>query len=607
MLPPSSASLHAGRTRSLGGLGANSTAGLIRRIRELGLEVPPGAGPTQLRAILEDATDDPGAPPRRHPRQGWQLDNRQLSQGTSHLPRSPSSPSRPTSHGTMGTTDPRTRLVELGYEIPSNVVDRGDLEKLVKEAERQRGHNGKRPGELTVELPAPWEQQESRSKPGNFYFLNRVTGERTWEPWFQHESRTTPGRFYYINVVTGDSVWEPPTRRWKEMVQVSRWPSELPGPPPPPPPPPPEEPVFAPPEHVQDHDEPDPPAPAAADYRDNAFTDGVAPEDELPRRKLSTASALSCTHGTRGVRKISVAMDAWDQSVESGVPSPSSEARQTCGQELTWIRGPLIGRGSLGRVFKAVELEDGHLTGRIIAVKEVLINSSDRRDAKFRESLENEVNIMKALKHPHIVEYLGHDYLDECLYLYLEHVPGGSITQALNDFGPLAEGLMASYARQTLEGLEYLHTREPAVIHRDIKGSNILIGDGDTVKLADFGCSKRTDETLTHTMRGSIPWMAPEVLAHARYGRAADLWSFGCVVIEMGTANVPWGRFEHQMAALVKIGLSQETPPLPEQVSSECKDFLNLCVQRDPAERLSATEMLQHPWLSTVFDDWDDT
>eukprot|EP00434_Breviolum_minutum_P018231 symbB.v1.2.016082.t2/scaffold1216.1/size131131/8 len=196
--------------------------------------------------------------------------------------------------------------------------------------------------------------------------MTAVTGERTWEPWFQHESRTTPGRFYYINVVTGDSVWEPPTRRWKEMVQVSRWPSELPGPPPPPPPPPPEEPVFAPPEHVQDHDEPDPPAPAAADYRDNAFTD-----DELPRRKLSTASALSCTHGTRGVRKISVAVDAWDQSVESGVPSPSSEARQTCGQELTWIRGPLIGRGSLGRVFKAVELEDGHLTGRIIAVKEV--------------------------------------------------------------------------------------------------------------------------------------------------------------------------------------------------------------------------------------------
>lgn len=603
MLPPSSTS----RQRSLGGLGANSTAGLIRRIRDLGLEVPPGAGPTQLRAILEDHADhaDPAAPPRRHPRQGWQLDNRQLSQGAmAHLPRSPSSPSRPGSHGAM---DLRARLAELGFEIPSNVVDRGELEKLVKEAERQRGHNGKRPGELTVDLPVPWERCESRSKPGHFYFVNRATGERTWEPWFQHESRSSPGRFYYINVLTSDSVWDPPTRRWRELVQERLLPPVADEPPPPPPPPP-EDPVIS----VQDVQEveiePDPPAPAAADYRDNAFTDGVAPEDELPRRKLSTASVLSCTHGSKGVRKISVAGDQWDQWFVAGnVPSPTSQARQTCGQELTWIRGPLIGRGSLGHVFKAVEMEDGQSTGRILAVKEVLINSSDRRDAKFRESLENEVNIMKALKHPHIVEYLGHDYLDECLYLYLEHVPGGSITQALNDFGAFAESLMASYARQTLEGLEYLHTREPAVIHRDIKGSNILIGDGDTVKLADFGCSKRTDETLTHTMRGSIPWMAPEVLAHSRYGRAADLWSFGCVVIEMGTANVPWGRFEHQMAALVKIGLSQETPPLPEQVSGECKDFLNQCIRRDPAERLSATEMLQHVWLNTLFDDWDDT
>eukprot|EP00435_Cladocopium_sp_Y103_P028647 s1671_g7.t1 len=198
-----------------------------------------------------------------------------------------------------------------------------------------------------------------------------ATGERTWEPWFQHESRSSPGRFYYINVLTGDSVWDPPTRRWRELVQERLLP---PADEPPPPPPPPEDPVVS--SHdVQDMQEveiePDPPAPAAADYRDNAFTDGVASEDELPRRKLSTASVLSCTHGSKGVRKISVAGDPWDQwFVAGGVPSPTSQARQTCGQEITWIRGPLIGRGSLGRVFKAVEIEDGQSTGRILAVKE---------------------------------------------------------------------------------------------------------------------------------------------------------------------------------------------------------------------------------------------
>merc|ERR1712190_624650 len=232
-----------------------------------------------------------------------------------------------------------------------------------------------------------------------------------------------------------------------------------------------------------------------------------------------------------------------------------------------------------------------------IAVKEVPINTRDTHDEEFKLSLENEVSIMRDLVHPHIVAYYGHDYLDNCLYMYLEHMAGGTITQALHGFGPFEESLIASYSQQILQGLEYLHTRDPSVIHRDIKGSNVLIGHDCTAKLADFGCSKRTDQTLTHTMRGSIPWMAPEVIAHSRYGRAADIWSFGCVVIEMGIANVPWGRFEHQMQALVRIGLSQEVPPLPEGISEICRIFILACVKRDPAERLSTTELLNHEFV----------
>jgi len=607
----------------LGGLGANSTAGLIRRIRELGLEVPPGAGKVQLQAILEDHHDEEhGGPPRRHQRQGWQHENRQWVHTQAPLPRSPSSPSRPVP---APCADLRGRLQELGFEIPSNVVERGDLEKLVEEAERQRGHQGGTPvsptrprtgHSLKADLPSPWEQAESRSRPGRFYFVNRETGERTWEPWFQQESRSSPGRFYYINVLTGQSIWDPPTRRWREHVQeqlLRRVPSQNADPPPPPPPPIAEE-VEAP--HPPDSQapedlllaaraEPEPPEPRQQDYRDQAFADGndlVVDDGAVPVRKNSTASCLSCTHCAAGVQSISVAVpppsaEEWGELPASEPESP--QAPPVFGLELRWRKGPMIGRGSLGRVFKAAELE----TGRIIAVKEVPINAMDKRDAQFKDSLENEVNIMKSLQHPHIVAYLGHDYLDECLYLYLEHLPGGSITQALNEFGPFAESLMASYSKQVLDGLEYLHSCDPAVIHRDIKGSNILIGDGDTVKLADFGCSKRTDDTLTHTMRGSIPWMAPEVLAHSRYGRGADLWSFGCVVIEMGTANIPWGRFEHHLAALVKIGLSQETPPLPEQVSETCKDFIGQCVRRDPEQRLSATDLLRHAWLALDFPD----
>merc|ERR1712176_1709927 len=143
------------------------------------------------------------------------------------------------------------------------------------------------------------------------------------------------------------------------------------------------------------------------------------------------------------------------------------------GEKFTWMRGPLIGRGSLGRVFKAKDMK----TGALLAVKEVPINARDAHDEEFKLSLENEVSIMKDLVHPNIVAYLGHDYIDSCLFMYLEHMAGGTITQALHGFGPFEESLIASYSQQILEGLEYLHTREPSVIHRDIKGSNILIGE----------------------------------------------------------------------------------------------------------------------------------
>jgi len=253
----------------------------------------------------------------------------------------------------------------------------------------------------------------------------------------------------------------------------------------------------------------------------------------------------------------------------------------------------MIGRGSLGRVFKALDQE----TGKTLAVKEVPIDLENEADKRYVHDLENEVIIMQELQHPNIVRYLGHDFMDNSLYMYLEHMPGGSLTQALQQFGPFEESLMADYSHQILSGLEYMHTRSPPVVHRDIKGPNILVGADCRVKLADFGCAKRTQETMTHTMRGSIHWMAPEVIAHERYGRAADIWSFGCVAIEMGTAQVPWGKLDNQMAAIIKIGMSEETPALPEGLSGAGEAFIALCVQRDASLRPTATELLANEFV----------
>eukprot|EP00435_Cladocopium_sp_Y103_P013982 s3674_g3.t1 len=113
------------------------------------------------------------------------------------------------------------------------------------------------------------------------------------------------------------------------------------------------------------------------------------------------------------------------------------------------------------------------------------------------------------------------------------------------------------------------------------------------VKLTDFGCSKRSEETCKHTLRGSIPWMAPEVMNERAYGRKADVWSLGCVFIEMITAKPPWGLMTNPLATMVR-----ETPPVNVPISETFRDIITICTRRDPEERLLASELMNHPFLA---------
>lgn len=265
------------------------------------------------------------------------------------------------------------------------------------------------------------------------------------------------------------------------------------------------------------------------------------------------------------------------------------------GRSLRWVRGETIGRGTMGTVFQAMD----PVSGQVFAVKEVSFNTDNYTDMNFRTQLEAELSICKEVQHPRIVNYLGHDYLDGCLFIYLEFMHGGSMAQVLKTFGALDEGTIAVYTRGMLEGLQFLHSQEPPVLHRDIKGANVLVGLDQSVKLSDFGCSKRTMENsmMAHTLKGSIPWMAPEVISNTGYGRRADIWSFGCVLIEMATAQSPWGKFDNPMQAMMKIGMGKVGPPIPEGLSKECTAFISSCVQRDKQKRPHADELLQHDFV----------
>lgn len=262
-----------------------------------------------------------------------------------------------------------------------------------------------------------------------------------------------------------------------------------------------------------------------------------------------------------------------------------------------WIQGQKIGSGSYGCVYKALDKE----TGRIFAVKKALIEEQSEEDRKYRDMLAQELEIYKELRHPNVVSYLGHDYADSHLYIYLAYVSGGSLSSFLSEFGPVKGVLLQTGTRGLVEGLSYLHTRSPPIVHRDIKGANILVDLNFCLKLADFGCSKRSSDTKSFTTLGSVPWMAPEVIQQQDgHGRKADVWSLGCTIIEMATADKPWGKdtFDNMMFALRHIALSDATPPTPDDLPDGGADFLAACLQRTASQRPSATELLGHEFIS---------
>ncbi|KAH7298732.1 hypothetical protein KP509_25G056900 [Ceratopteris richardii] len=257
-----------------------------------------------------------------------------------------------------------------------------------------------------------------------------------------------------------------------------------------------------------------------------------------------------------------------------------------------WIKGTLLGSGSFGKVYRGHHSE----TGDMCAIKEVEIVMDDPRSKECANQLAQEIALLSTLRHPNILHYKGSQMVDGNLYIYLELVSGGSIYRLLQEFNSFSEPVIRRYARQILLGLEFLHARN--TVHRDIKCANILVDQDGRVKLADFGMAKLIgNDTSPLSFKGSPHWMAPEVILQNNTGHefAVDIWSLGCTIIEMATGKPPWHQYEGY-AAMFKVMNSYEVP-IPESLSPIGKNFLSLCLQRDPAKRPSATALLDHPFV----------
>ncbi|KAL4642551.1 hypothetical protein ACB092_02G027100 [Castanea dentata] len=287
----------------------------------------------------------------------------------------------------------------------------------------------------------------------------------------------------------------------------------------------------------------------------------------------------------------------FSQSPVRALPPPVPKSDDA--PPIRWRRGELIGCGAFGRVYMGMNLDSGEL----LAVKQVSITtnsaSKEKTQAHIRE-LEEEVKLLKNLSHPNIVRYLGTAREHDSLNILLEFVPGGSISSLLGKFGSFPESVIRMYTKQLLLGLEYLHKN--GIMHRDIKGANILVDNKGCIKLADFGASKQVVELATingaKSMKGTPYWMAPEVILQTGHSFSADIWSVGCTVIEMATGKPPWSQQYQEVAALFHIGTTKSHPPIPEHLSAEAKDFLLKCLQKEPDLRHVASDLLQHPFVT---------
>ncbi|KAI3934701.1 hypothetical protein MKW92_003459 [Papaver armeniacum] len=296
----------------------------------------------------------------------------------------------------------------------------------------------------------------------------------------------------------------------------------------------------------------------------------------------------ACSYSSFSLCKNSVVTSTGSSSSSSS-PCRSNMGSETLSYHISWrdlILGEQIGRGSCSTVYH------GLWCGSDVAVK---IFSEFEYSQDLLRTFRQEVLLMKRLRHPNVLLFMGAVTSRQHLWIVTEFLPRGSLYQLLRRNLPALDWKRrVLMALDIARGMNYLHCYNPPIVHRDLKSSNLLVDNNWNLKVGDFGLSRLKHATFLTTKngQGTPQWMAPEVIRNEPSDEKSDVYSFGVILWELATRKIPWDGLI-PMQVIAAVGFMDQQIEIPEDTDPQWASLIMTCLHSDPKCRPTFGELLE--------------